>query len=84
MLMADTVMDADERRFQIGEDEMDDRRSPRQTSGSSPIGNGTVVHDPRLRLALVDSKRQRLVSESCEATALSTNAKARFGYYSED
>ena len=26
MLMADTVMDADEPRFQIGEDEMDDRQ----------------------------------------------------------
>ena len=37
MLMADTVMDADEPRFQIGEDEMDDRHE------SDPISLDTEL-----------------------------------------
>ena len=42
MLMADTVMDADEPRFQIGEDEMDDRQIVLGNLWVAALGNGKV------------------------------------------
>ena len=51
MLMADTVMDADEPRFQIGEDEMDDRQIVLGNLWVAALGNGKVfipVACPRL------------------------------------
>jgi hypothetical protein len=42
MLMADTVMDTDEPRFQIGEDEMDDRQIVLGNLWVAALGNGKV------------------------------------------
>ena len=42
MLMADTVMDADEPRFQTGEDEMDDRQIVLGNLWVAALGNGKV------------------------------------------
>ena len=45
MLMADTVMDADEPRFQIGEDEMDDRQIVLGNLWVAALGNGKeLIH----------------------------------------
>ena len=43
MLMADTVMDADEPRFQIGEDEMNDRQIVLGNLWVAALGNGKVL-----------------------------------------
>ena len=53
MLMADTVMDADER-FQIGEDEMDDRQIVLGNLWVAALGNGKVFIP-----ALADYVRKR-------------------------
>ena len=42
MLMADTVMDAVEPRFQIGKDEMDDRQIVLGNLWVAALGNGKV------------------------------------------
>ena len=42
MPMADTVMDADEPRFQIGENEMDDRQIVLGNLWVAALGNGKV------------------------------------------
>ncbi len=46
MLMADTVMDAVDPRFQIGEDEMDDRQIVLGNLWVAALGNRMVVVAP--------------------------------------
>ena len=82
MLMADTVMDADEPRFQIGEDEMDDRQivlgnlwvADQPTFRVLALGNGKVFI-PALAEAGISTPISVTVSV-LGATALSTNPQS--------
>ncbi len=56
MLMADTVTDAVDPRFQIGEDEMDDRQIVLRNLWVAALGNGKVFipAGPNLKLTMND------------------------------
>ena len=74
MLMADTVMDTDEPRFQIGEDEMDDRQIVLGNLWVAALGNGKVFV-PTLAEGGISTP---IVSDAQRpgATALSTNLQS--------
>ena len=84
MLMADTVMDADEPRFQIGEDEMDDRQIVLGNLWVAALGNGKVfipaLAEAGISTPIVDGQRPRSNGALHEPTK---RVGAPIGYYGE-
>ena len=85
MLMADTVMDADEPRFQIGEDEMDDRQIVLGNLWVAALGNGKVFIPALAELAypLQSSVTVSVLGSNGAFHEPTKRVGAPIGYYGE-